>query len=160
MEPEKISLDVRESTKILRYFQLFFSLVCFVVAVWIFMKLVSTGTMSGSNLIAVAFILLFGIWELTSGLGITQRYIVFSGESITLKHRYFAKPAIYNCSNIKSVVFRPLSFIITCNDGKKTAVKLGNYYQERTLKILESASNFCKTNQIATEGLEQENKQE
>jgi len=160
MEPEKISLDVRESTKLNRYLQLFFSLICFVVAVWFLLKLISTGTLSGSNSIAVVFLLLFGVWELLSGFGITQRYLVFSGDAITIKHRFFARPVVFRPDNIKIIVFKPLSFsIVGCND-KKTIIRLGNYYQERTLKILESVSDFCKTNHVLAEGLEKEKQQQ
>jgi|WetSurMetagenome_2_1015567.scaffolds.fasta_scaffold00870_13 hypothetical protein len=160
MEPEKISLDVRESNKITRYSQFFFSLLCFGVAIWLFIKLVSTGTPSGSNIIAVAFILLFGVWELVSGLGITQRYISLTDDRLTIKHRYFAKPVIYRPADIKLVVFKPLSFNIVGNGGERTVIKLGNYYQERTLKILESVENFCKAGNVATEGLEKEEEQQ
>ncbi len=160
MEPEKISLDVRESTKLNKYSQLFFSLICFVVAIWFLLKLFSTGTMNGSNSIAVVFLLLFGVWELLSGFGITQRYLVFSGNAITVKHRLFSKPVEFKPDNIKVIIFKPLSFNIVGQDDKKTIVRLGNYYQERTLKILESLSDFCKTNHVLTEGLEAEKKQQ
>jgi hypothetical protein len=158
MESEKISLDIRESTKVLRYFQLFFSLLSFIVAIWFLLKLLSTCTLNGSNGIAVIFLLFFGGWELVSGLGITQRYLIVSGDSITLKHRYFAKPVVFKPEDIKVAVFKPLTFIIIGINGERTVLKLGNYYQERTLKAFDLLSNFCQINKVAVEGLDQEEK--
>jgi hypothetical protein len=153
MEAEKISLDIRESTKLNRYFQLFFSVLCFIVAGWFFLKLLSTKTLTGSNGLAVIFLLLFGFWELLSGLGITQRYLIISEGDITLKCRYFSKPVIFKPDEINLVAFKPMSFVIVSKTGEKTVLKLGNYYQERTLKILESLKDFCIKNRISVEGL-------
>ena len=156
MESEKISLDVHEHTKVSRIFQSFFSLLCFAAAAWLLIKLIQTHSITGSNIIAVLFLISFGLWELLSATGINERFIIFSGDAVTIKDRYFGKPVIYRPADISLVAFRTLSFIIVSSGGKKETVKLGNYYQEKTVKILESLNLFCKRNNIKVEGLEQD----
>jgi len=156
MESQKISLDLHERTKVSVIFQAFFSLLCFSAAAWLLIKLIQTYSITGSNIIAVLFLFSFGLWELLSVTGTNERFIIFSADTVTIKDRYFSKPVIYRQADISLVAFRTLSFIIVSSDGKKDTVKLGNYYQEKTVKILESLNLFCKRNSIKVEGLEQD----
>lgn len=158
MEVNKISLDMRDSTKLSRFFQLIFGLFCIVTSAWFLVNLIKTNTALGTNIIAVAFLFFFGVWLLLSAAGITGRYIIISDEKIVLKDKYIQGPRTFTPGNLKMVVFKPLSFELHESNGSKTLVTLGLYYRERSASILELIEAFCKTNSINIEGLTDESK--
>jgi len=158
MEVNKISLDMRDSTRLSRFFQVIFGLFCIASSAWFLLNLIKTNTASGTNIIAVAFLFFFGVWLLLSAAEVTGRYIIISDEKIILKDKYIPGPRTFAPGNLKTVVFKPLSFELQEQDGSKTLVKLGLYYRERSANILELIEAFCKTNSINIEGLTDENK--
>ena len=158
MEVTKISLDMRDSTKISRLFQVIFGLICLAVSAWYLLNIAKADNFSGTNLIAIAFLFLFGIWELLTAAGITDRYIIISDEKIVLKNKYVFGPEIHKADNLVAVIFKPVSFELHHKDGSRTVVKLGIYYRERSAEIMEAVESFCTANSITTEGLEEENK--
>lgn len=156
MDVKKISLDMRESSKTMRILQLIFGLVCLFISAWLFSNLMTTKSASGSNLIAVVFLFFFGIWELLSAFGITGRYIIVSDEKIILKHKYISRPQVHTAAKLKTITIKPVAFELHHLNGSKTLVKLGLYYRERSAEILDAVESFCKVNNIAVEGLEEE----
>jgi len=153
MEARKISLDLHDNTKFTRFFQVVFGIFCLAVSVWFLFKLFETQTLAGANTIAVVFLFLIGVWELASGFGFTGKYIIVSGESLTLKHNNFSKPLVVKPADLEMVIFKPVSFVFVFRSGEKTTIKLGIYYRERSVEILESIEEFCKINQVSVEGL-------
>jgi hypothetical protein len=158
MEAKKISLDLHDNTKLTRFFQIVFGTFCLAVSVWFLFKLFETHTLAGANAIAVVFLFLIGVWELAAGFGFTGRYIIVSEENLTIKHSHFLRPLIIKPSDLKIVIFKPVSFELFYHNGEKTIIRLGIYYRERSVEILESIEEFCKINQVPVEGSDSDEK--
>ncbi len=160
MEEKKISLDIHENTKVSRLFQLLFGIVCLVIAVMLLINLIKTGNHSTTSIIVVAFLFLFGIWELLASAGITVRYIAVTKEKIILKDKYIVPARDIAVGEIKEVEFKPLSFTIYLTDGTDVRVRLGNYYSDRSIEVLETIEHFSRQNSIAVKGIDEKKKED
>ena len=153
MNKQKFSLDLREDTFITRISNLIFGLFCLAVSLWFIIKLGKEPSSTTSAWIAVAFLSLFGIWELLAGFGMTSRYITIDKNIIIIRHRFYSSPVSLLPAMIKEIEFKPLAISFHLHEGKDILLRLGAYYKERSADIMKSVEVFCTENNIKTEGL-------
>jgi len=145
------SIELNENTRLGRSLRILLGVVCLVVTVWFLISIRGTAASVTTAWIAMAFLLLFGLWLIGSGLGFTERYIRVGDERIVLRQDFYSTPVIFTPASLRAVEFRPL-VIDFLTDEKKVRLKLGTYYPERTASIMEAVEDFCKRHGIEIKG--------
>lgn len=141
------SLEVHESKGLGRSLRILLGIICLGVAAWFMYSIRGTAASVTTAWIATGFLLLFGLWLIGSGLGITQRFVRISDDKIVLRPDFYRPPVVFTAVTLKAVEFRPL-IIEFFSDKKSVRLRLGTYYPERTAAIMEAVDEFCKRHGI------------
>jgi len=151
MTENRYSIDLHEYTKTGRLLKAALGIICLAVAVWFLISIRGTAASVGTAWIATAFLLLFSVWLIGSGFGLTQRYITVGNGRIILKRDFYRPPVIFTSSSLKAVEFRPL-LIIFFSGEKKISLRMGAYYPERSGAVMEAVEGFCRDHNIEIRG--------
>ncbi len=153
METRRFNLDLSENNKVNRILKLISGIICIVVALILAVMMHRSGESTRSTWIAVAFLFLFGIWLVLKGTGMTDRYMEISDNEIILKDKIYAPALVIRASELKETGFGQLKISFSLSEGKEIAFRLGTYYRENSLKLMEAVEEFCNLNGIPTSGI-------
>jgi hypothetical protein len=151
MAETRYNIDLHEDNKAGKLLRIIFGVACLAASVWYMYSIRGTVSSTGSAWIATAFLLLFGLWMIASGLGYTRKYITIGNDKIILRQEFYRPPLIFSSTSLKAVEFRPLTIIFHTRTGS-ISLRLGTYYPEHTATILQAAEEFCKRNNIEIRG--------
>ncbi len=143
----RYNIDLHDDNKPGKILRIIFGVACLAVAVWYMYSIRGTVSSTGSAWIATAFLLLFGMWMIASGLGYTRRYITVSEDRIILRQEFYRPPAILTAAALKAVEFKPLTIVFRTTNGN-ISLRLGTYYPEHTSTVMGAVEEFCKRNNI------------
>lgn len=152
MENRKFSLEVIERNRITMVSESVFGLLCLAGASWYAISLQGPSLPGLSGWLGVIFLALFGIWEILSGAGLVSRYIWIGTEKITLRHRAWKPPVLIAPSDLSEVKLKPLTVNFCLTGGDVISVRLGTFYSERSVQIIEAVEAFCIENRIKISG--------
>jgi hypothetical protein len=147
MTETRYSIDLHENTRSGRLLKAALGVVCLAVAVWFLFSIIGTAASIGTAWIATGFLLLFSVWLIGSGFGLTERYITVGNERIILKRDFYRPPVTFTSSSLKAVRFGPLLITFFTGD-KKITLMMGAYYPERSAAIMEAVDEFCRQHGI------------
>jgi hypothetical protein len=151
MADTKYTIDLHEDKKTGKILKIIFGIACLAAVTGFMYSIRGTASSTASAWIATAFLTLFGLWMIASGLGYTRRYIIISENKIILRQEFYRPPLIFTPSSLKAVEFKPLTIgFITATGTIK--LRLGTYYPENTGSIMESVEEFCLRNNIEVKG--------
>jgi len=153
MAETKYSLELHEYNMVERVIRIALGVVCLAGAIWFIYSIRGTAASAGTAWIATGFLLVFSLWLIASGSGYTERFISIDDKRIILKHNIYLPAVTLTSSSLKYVEFKALS-VDFCSDNKKVTLRLGNYYQEKSVTIMEAVEAFCAGNGIETRGLD------
>jgi hypothetical protein len=153
MADKRYSLELHENSRAERVVRIALGVVCLAGAIWFIFSIRGTAASAGTAWIATGFLLVFSLWLITSGSGYTERFIAVDDTKIVLKHNIYMPAVTFPSSSLIYVEFKALS-IDFCTGKKKVTLRLGNYYQEQTVAIMEAVESFCISNDIETRGIE------
>jgi len=153
MAETRYTLELHDNTRAGRIFRIALGIICLSGAVWFMLSIGGTAASSGSAWIATAFLLAVSIWLIASGSGYTERFITVDDTKIVLKHLFYMPAVTFQSSSVRYIEFRALS-IVFCTANRKVTLSLGNYYQERSLAIMQAVEAFCIRNAVETRGIE------
>lgn len=143
-----ISLDDHEIKPWLQFTQIFFGIVCFIISgIWIYYML--DGDINVFTFwVATFFLLLFGLFQIYSGAGLSKRFVVFDEKEILLKQSTFGKKIHLLPGQIKSIEIGAAEIIFDRVQGSRIVLKLGLRYFETGETIKEKTELFARENQI------------
>lgn len=113
-----------------------------------------SGLLNMNNIAAMVFLGLVGLWLLATGLGLTQRYMTLSGNSIVLKKSAYSPARIIMAADVSEIEFSQMRITFTLKTGKIIALQLGLLYRESSLRLMEAVEQFCTSNRIVARGIE------
>ena len=151
MAETRYNLDLHENTKAGRVFRIAIGIVSLAGAIWFTFSIRGTAASLGTAWIATGFLLAFALWMIASGSGYTERFITIGDTKIVLKHNTYKPAVTFTPASLIYIEFKALS-IDFCTDKKKVTLRLGNYYQEQSVKVMEAVEAFCISNSIETRG--------
>ena len=151
MKETRYSIDLHENRRLEKAGRILLGAVSLVVTGWYFYSIIGTTASGISSLVAMAFLLLFGLWMIFSGLGYTNRYIIVADERITLRQEFYRPPLVFTPGSLRAVEFRPLTIIFITESGN-VSLRLGTYWHENTARILEAVEEFCRNNSVEIKG--------
>ncbi|MCU0460267.1 MAG: hypothetical protein MUE37_14405 [Bacteroidales bacterium] len=154
METLKFRLDPGDHDSVTRVLKAFFGLVCIAAAIVTVVIMSRAGQVTTGNAAATGFLLLFGAWLVLAGFGLTERYVIVSGDTITLKDRIHVPARILKAPDIREIAFSQLKMTFTLVSGEVLPLRLGAYYRENSLLLMEAVETFCELNGVTTRGIE------
>lgn len=142
MADTHFSIELNENSRVGRILRILLGVACLVVTAWFVFSVQGTAASVGTAWIAIGFLLLFGLWLIGSGLGLTERYITIGHDRIVLRQDFYRPPVIFTSSSLTTVEFKPV-VIDFYTDKKKVRLRLGTFYPDRTTSIMEAVEEFC-----------------
>jgi len=153
------SIELHENTRAGRSLRILLGVACLIVTVWFVYSVQGTAASVGTAWIAMGFLLLFGLWLIASGLGLTERYITIGHDRIVLRQDFYRPPLIFTSSSLTAVEFKPV--VIDFYTGNKyVRLRLGTYYPDRSAAIMEAVEEFCLLHGIEIKRDNQEDREE
>lgn len=149
----RYNLELHENSMAGRVFRIALGIICLAGGIWFMVSIGGTTASTGTAWIATAFLLVFSLWMIASGTGYLERFITVGDTKIVLKHSSYMPAVTITTSSLSCVTFKALS-IEFHTAGKNVTLRLGNYYQERSVAIMEAVEAFCSRNSVETKGLE------
>ena len=155
MKEERYNIDLKETTKPGKIMRIVLGVICLIATVWFMFTVIGTAASITTAWIAIAFLFLFSLWLIGSGLGITDRYVTVGDDRLILRQNFLKPPVVFTSSTLKYVEFRPLTLLFHTGAGK-VILRLGTYYPGHTASIMAAVEKFCVSNGIKITGLEPE----
>jgi hypothetical protein len=159
MADTHFSIELHENTRVGRILRILLGVACLVVTAWFVFSVLGTAASVGTTWIAIGFLLLFGLWLIGSGLGLTERYITIGYDRLVLRQDFYRPPVVFTSASLTAVEFKPV-VIDFYTDNKKVRLRLGTFYRDRTASIMEAVEEFCVRNGIEIKIDNQEGKEE
>lgn len=157
MKEERYNIDLKETTKLGKILRITLGIICLIATVWFLFTIRGTAASVSTAWIAVAFLCLFSLWLIGSGLGVTDRYITVGDDRIMLRQNFLRPPVVFTASALTHIEFRSLA-IEFCTSAEKVTLRLGTYYPGHSANIMEAIEKFCTNNGVKIIGLESKDK--
>ncbi len=153
MESQRFNLDPGENDRINRTLKALFGVVCIAAAITTGIMMTGSDKLTTNSIIAIAFMGLIGISLLISGLGLTERFLTLSGGTIILRDKVYTPARTISASDLRKVEFSQLKVAFYLKSEEVISLRLGTFYRESSVRIMEALEKFCASNGVLTEGL-------
>ncbi len=150
----KFKLDPGENDRISRIFKVLFGVICIVAAIITAIVMSSSVNVTSGSIIALLFLLLFGIWLILGGMGYTERYVTIADEMITLKEKVYAPARRIKAAEIGEVAFGQMRITFVLTSGEKVILRLGTFYRESSFRLMDAVYDFCAQHGVMTSDAE------
>lgn len=154
---KRYNIDLQEHTRFGKILRITLGIICLIAAIWFLFSIMGTEASVGTAWIAILFLFFFSFWLLGSGINLTDSYIIIGENRILLRQSLLKSPVTFTSATLSYVEFKPLT-VEFCTKDSKVTLKLGTYYPEHSVSILNAVEEFCKSNGIETRGLKPEEK--
>lgn len=151
MEKIRFSLDSGSSNKLIKWFQLFFGIICLatsVASLFIFPGPVKSGL---SFWITFLFISGFGLYQINSGVGRGSKFITIGENEIVIKKTSVFPQKKISSGEIERIKVMPLSIIFSMKEGKKNIFRFGTTYSDNINPVRNAIIAFAKEKNIPFE---------
>ena len=101
--------------------------------------------------ITILFLFGFGFYQIWSGLGKAERYIIIDKTYIRLKKTIFLSAKHIKASEIGKIEIFPLKIEFYFNEKTKFTLRFGTTYVETNEKVVDALIKFAKQNAINLE---------
>lgn len=153
MEIRRFNLDLAENDSVSRILKSIFGIICIAVALILSLMIYRSGESTWSTWVAIVFLFLFGVWLLLKATGLTDRYVIITESEIILKDKFYSPALVIKASDLTKTGFGHLKISFFLSGGKVIALRLGTYYRDNSLKLMEAVEEFCNLNGIQASGI-------
>ena len=157
MDKNYFQLGNVEKNRLVNIIKIIFGIACLVVAIyWIVLRMNSTEK-PGTIWITILFLAGFGFYEIWSGLGKANRYILIENDVIKVKKYIFLSEKEIKATEADKIESFPLKVIFHMKkDKNKVSLRFGTTYYEINEKIKDSLEEFAGRNNITFEIIKEE----
>ena len=151
MESNYYPLDVNKSNKLTRIFQLIFGIICIMVAIiWLILNFNALKS-SVTLWITIIFLIVFGYYQIISGLGKAEKFIEIGQDRIRLKRNSFLPPTVLKADEIEKIEIFPLNIVFFMKQNRTTILRFGTTYTDNIEPVKDSILNFAAVNTLTIE---------
>jgi len=155
MDKKHFSLGTVEKNRIIKGIRIIFGLVCLTVAVfWINFNITTLKT-DATLWITIIFLVTFGLYQIWSGLGRTERFIEIDSKMIRLKKNAVMPPVEMATSEIEKIDIYPLNIIFHLRSKKRILLRFGTTFHDQNEIIIDEIISFADSNSIQLEVIEE-----
>lgn len=151
MEKKRFSLDLREPVRWTEIVQLIFGIVCIVITILILNGLSRAESPEKSSLTGIAFLFIFGIYQIWAGIGYARKFIEFETVSLNLKINSIGTIKHIQSSDIERIEVFPLNIIFNLKNNSKINLRFGTNMPEKNEEIVNELVTFAEANKITFE---------
>ncbi len=151
MNKTTFNLGTKESTRFVLISQFIFGLICIGTAVMWGLFILKGGSENEGFWAPTVFLLLFGFYQIYSGLGKASRYIKFEGDTITIKKAALGKERVISVADISKIVVSTTGFTIHNSGSGSIKVRFGMTHPESALVISDTLAEYASANNIELE---------
>ena len=156
MEKHNFPLDSGGTSKVVRWFQLFFGTICLVTAIaWVILY---PGSIKAglSFWISLLFLIGFGIFQINAGLGRGRRFIEIEGNRIIIKKSSLLTPREIGNEEIDNIRIMPLNIVFILKNKRIIMVRLGTTYTDVIKQVKDAILGFASEMNIPVEFVKEE----
>ena len=151
MESNYYPLDVNKSNKLTRIFQLIFGIICIMVAIiWLILNFNALKS-SVTLWITIIFLIVFGYYQIISGMGKAEKFIEIGQDRIRLKRNSFLPPTVLKADEIEKIEIFPLNIVFFMKQNRTTILRFGTTYTDNIEPVKDSILNFAAVNTLTIE---------
>ncbi len=151
MESKLLSLEIKETSKVIKVIRILFGILCIVIAVYWILFNIRSAKATGNLWITSSFLVAFGVYQLLSGTGYTSKFIELKVNKIRLKNNSLLPPVEISTDQIEKVELLPLCLVFNLKPAKKILLRFGITYPERNELIKNEIVNYMQSNKIPLE---------
>jgi hypothetical protein len=151
MEKRYFSLEIRDDNRLTKIFRIILGLLCCALAVfWVIYNFTSVKA-DGTLWITVAFIIVFGVFQIYAGFGLATKFIELSTDNIRLKKNSIIPAIDIPADQIERIELFPLKVHLFFRPGKKILLRFGISDPEKTRLIKGEIVSFADSNNLNLE---------
>ena len=148
MKEKYFDLDPDNKTQLVKILQVIFGILCIAATLYYFFSGILSGASKITLLIALLFLLFFGIYQIMSGLGKTKKYFRLTHESISFKQHSVLPVTDIQSDNIDKIELYPLSIKFLLKNSKKIKFRFGISYPEIIDPVKQGVIGFAEDHSI------------
>jgi hypothetical protein len=155
MEGKYFSLGNGDTNQFVKIIRIVFGVVCIIVAVYWLNFNMKNLKQDATLWITIVFLLGFGFYQIWSGLGRANRFIVIADEIINLRKNPLLPSVRMLAEDIDKIELFPLSLVFFLKSGKRILLRFGTTYHEINEIIKDEILTFAERNNIPLEIIEE-----
>lgn len=151
MEKKYFSLDMKETTKWAEWFQIVFGIICIIISIMLTIYILKSDAFKKSTWPGICFLVIFGFFQIWSGLGYAKKFIEIGSATIRLKRNSIGLTKVIKASDIERIEALPLNTIFRLKDSSFINLRFGVTYPEQIEDIVLQLSSFAEENKLIFE---------
>ncbi|HEX2968968.1 MAG TPA: hypothetical protein VHO46_07660 [Bacteroidales bacterium] len=151
MDRYYFNLGNTDDNRFVKILRIFFGLACIIMAAWWINYDLNSGKSNWSLYLTIAFLILFGIYQIWFGTGHASRFIVISGDKLVIRKNQILPSAELNAAELSKIEIFPLSIVFHKSSSQKFILRLGTVNYETNEKIVDELIRFAENNNIEFE---------
>lgn len=148
MSEQYIFLGERENKLAIRIIVIIFGLFCIFTAGWWTVFLIRYPDNEKIFWAGSIFLLLFGLYQLYSGLGYSRRYVKRENSNISIRQSSLLPARRLDSEEIKQLEIRSYDMVLHLNDLSRIRIKLGLRYPDLGQKLRDFIIEYAEDNNI------------
>jgi hypothetical protein len=148
MSEEYIPLGEKENKLAVRIIIIIFGLLCIFTAGWWIVFLLRYPDNEKIFWAGSIFLLLFGLFQLYSGLGYARRYVKRENNNISIRQSSLLPARRLSSEDIKKLEVRSYDMVLHLNDSSRIRIKLGLRYPDLGQKVRDFIIEYAEINNI------------
>lgn len=148
MEEQTILLGEREDKPFVKIMVVIFGIMCIITAGWWTVFLVRYPDNENIFWAGSIFLLLFGLYQLLSGLGYTKRYISRTNGGLVVRQNSLMPAKKLQASQLRQLEIRSMDMVLHGTDSSRLRIKLGIRYPDLGQQVKEFVTRWAEDNYI------------
>ncbi len=148
MDEQTILLGEKEDKSLVRIMVVIFGALCIFTAGWWAVFLIRYPDNEKIFWAGSIFLLLFGIYQVYSGLGYARRYISRKNGTIIIRQNSLLPSRKIQSEQINQLEIRSFDMVFHINDSSRLRIKLGLKYPDLGQRVRDFVTDYAKANNI------------
>lgn len=148
MDEQTILLGEREDKPLVKIMVIIFGIMCIITAAWWTVFLVRYPDNENIFWAGSIFLLLFGLFQLLSGLGYTKRYISRTNGGLVIRQNSLMPAKRLEASGLRQLEIRSMDMVLHGHGSSRLRIKLGIRYPDLGQQVKEFVTAWADDNDI------------
>ena len=148
MKEKYFDLDPNNKTHLVKILQIIFGILCIATTLYYTLTGIFSGATNTTLWMAIVFLVLFGIYQIMSGLGKTKKYFRLNQNSISFKQHSVLPVTDLQSDNIDKIELYPLSIKFFLKNSRKIKFRFGISYPEIIDPVKQEVIGFAEDHDI------------
>ncbi len=148
MDEQTILLGEKEDKPLVKIMVIIFGIMCIITAGWWTVFLIRYPDNENIFWAGSIFLLLFGLYQLLSGLGHTKRFIRRTNGELVIRQNSLMPAKKLEASQLKQLELRSMDMVLHSHASSRLRIKLGIRYPDLGQQVKEFVTAWAEDNNI------------